>query len=269
MKKLTKILALAMLVVLSAVCLTACSSSSGGDGSFDRGDYDVIDNSDGQMYRRSADVSLRAKQSKLQEVSDQVAAKAKEFGAIVGYFNSNGNEDGLYRISYCFAVDNDKVTDFVVAVKNLGYKVSYENMYVKNVTDDYSDIQRQKDALNYKLTTLKQMQQEATTAADKLAILDEISDAESELAKIDSGHSGALLSGKSRVSVQVISDSHNNNSWIPVVIVLLCAATPAGVIAVIVILAVDNGKQRRKLRELQGKATTKTSDTTDENSQTQ
>lgn len=251
-------ISLTILLLAFAMLLSACSSSSSGDASFDTGSFDVVDTDErGQLYRHYTRLTLKDKQDKLKNVADAVCKSVTDVGGTMGYKNMQSDEDGLYRISLSFSVPNDKVDELVEAIKALGSNVTYENQTLTNVTSNYY-----KDKLtlqNYKdkLTVYNQMLADDTlTAAEKLEIIDAKYELELEIAMQEQANGNVMSVGNSRVSVQLYSDTYYRGSALSfgevlliILGVLLSLAISCSPVA-LVIVCIRYGKLTRKQNQM-------------------
>lgn len=169
MKKYIRIailLTLAIVILSTTAILGACSSKTP--------DYtpSAPDSSKEQVYIRNDYLNLSAKQKDLGGILDQISELASSGEAIAMSRYSNSDNKGMYTASVTYSVPNEKVDDFVVAVKKLDCKIEGERYDVQNVTNRNNTEQAQIAALQYKLDEYTKLQAETgLTQQEKISLI--------------------------------------------------------------------------------------------------
>ena len=245
------LLTLAVVVLAATALLGACSK---GSPSCDWNDgWSDIDNSDKQIYVRNDYLNLSAKQKDLGGILDQISELASSGEAIAMSRYSNSDNKGMYTASVTYSVPNEKVDDFVAAVKKLGCKIESERYDVQNVTNRNNTEQAQIAALQYKLDEYTKLQAETgLTQQEKISLIEQIADIKLQLETISS-YNGNVVTDRTTVTIYLSANDTADVGAIVGTIVLVVVVATA--IFFVIFLSVKTEKQRRTINSLRTQVT--------------
>lgn len=240
MKKYIRIailLTLAIVILSTTAILGACSSKTP--------DYtpSAPDSSKEQVYIRNDYLNLSAKQKDLSGILDQISELASSGEAIAMSRYSNSDNKGMYTASVTYSVPNEKVDDFVAAVKKLDCKIESEHYDVQNVTNRNNTEQAQIAALQYKLDEYTKLQAETgLTQQEKISLIEQIADIKLQLETISS-YNGNVVTDRTTVSIYMYPYDIIDAGAVAGTTLLFAAFATA--IFFVIFLSVKNEKQRR------------------------
>lgn len=241
------LLTLAIVILSTTAILGACSSKTP--------DYtpSAPDSSKEQVYIRNDYLNLSAKQKDLGGILDQISELASSGEAIAMSRYSNSDNKGMYTASVTYSVPNEKVDDFVAAVKKLNCKIEGERYDVQNVTNRNNTEQAQIAALQYKLDEFTKLQAETgLTQQEKISLIEQIADIKLQLETISS-YNGNVVTDRTTVTIYLSANDTTDVGAIVGTIVLVMVVATA--IFFVIFLSVKTEKQRRTINSLRTQAT--------------
>lgn len=241
------LLTLAIVILSTTAMLGACSSKTP--------DYtpSVPDSGKEQVYIRNDYLNLSAKQKDLGGILDQISELASSGEAMVMSRYSNSDNKGMYTASVTYNLPNEKVDDFVAAVKKLDCKIESERYDVQNVTNRNNTEQAQIAALQYKLDEYTKLQAETgLTQQEKISLIEQIADIKLQLETISS-YNRNVVTDRTTVTIYLsANDTADVGAIVGAIVLVMVVATA---IFFVIFLSVKTEKQRRTINSLRTQVT--------------
>lgn len=141
------------------------------------GNYAPIE-SQSRMVVQESSMSLVVKNVK--EVNDQVIEKAKEVGGYMVSSTLSRPTDAPYA-TIVIRIPADKLKESLEYFRKLAVKVSYENLWGNDVTDQYVDIEARLETLNQTKAKFEEIRKSAFKIADVLEVTRELINLQSQI----------------------------------------------------------------------------------------
>lgn len=130
------------------------------------GDYAPVESQDRMVVQESS-MSLVVK--KVKEASDQIIEKAKEAGGYMVSSTLSRPEDAPYA-TVVVRIPADKLKETLEYFRGLAVKVSYEDLWGYDVTDQYVDVEARLSTLNQTKAKFEEILRSAVKVTDLLEV---------------------------------------------------------------------------------------------------
>jgi len=133
-------------------------------------DYPPTETQDRMVVQESS-MSLVVKNVK--ETSDRIIEKAKEAGGYMVSSTLSRPEDAPYA-TVVIRIPADKLKETLESFRKLAVRVSYENLWGYDVTDQYEDIESRLETLNQTKMKFEEIRRSASKVAEVLEVTREL-----------------------------------------------------------------------------------------------